>query len=97
MSGIPIIRLELQQMRSTVHMALLEHQALMDEQIKIALDAALQPEAVQRVLSEAVRSSVNAAISEEVRSAFQYSGPGRKALREAVAQFMDERYGDQPS
>ena len=94
MHDMPIIRLELRQMKATVHSVLTQHTALVDEQIKAALDAALHPDAVQVVISAAVKTAVDEAISEEIRNAFRYGSHGRKAIREAVEQFMEEHYGE---
>jgi hypothetical protein len=81
-------------MQTAIQFALTEHQALMDEQVQIALDAALAPEAIQHVLSTAVKQAISAAVSDEVRLAFGFSGPGRLAIRAAVTAFMDDHYGE---
>lgn len=93
MNGIPIIRFELEQMRRTVSIALMEHQALMDEQIQIALDKALAPEAIQEILSTSVQSAVKSVLTEEVRRAFEWTNPGRSALRAAVEKHMATYFG----
>lgn len=89
-AGIPIIKLEVEGMRHTVYHALSEHAAAMDESVKAAVDAFCTPENIDSIVRGAVMEHMNAAVKEEVRDFFRYNGAGRKAVREAVIQHLDE-------
>lgn len=90
--NLPIIRMEVQQMKYTVQAMLAEHAAQMDQNIRQAVEAYCTPENLDRVIREAANSAMQAAISDEVKSFFGYTGDGRKVIRAAVLQRLDEMY-----
>lgn len=96
MNTIPIIRLELERMQHAVHAMLTEHTAMLDEQVRLAVDAALTPENVGRVIKQRVDECIASAVSEEIRHAFSPFGAGRKAIREAVLRRLEEVYPEAP-
>ena len=87
---IPIIRLEVERMKQTILHALPQHAVAMDESVRKAIEAYCTPENIDLIISQAVTNNLNEAIKEEVRSFFQYSKPGRKAVREAVIEYLNE-------
>ena len=91
----PIIRLEVESMRYTVMTALTKHAAQMDADVQNAVDRYLTEENVIKIIDETVRDCVNSAVKEEIQRQFIYSGAGRKAIREAVAQYMEKHWGDE--
>ena len=88
--NIPIIRLEVQGMAHTIHMALMEHQALMDTSVRKAVDAMCTSENIDRIVAEQVQIHMAAAIKEEVRQFFSYTATGRAAVKEAVGKYLDD-------
>lgn len=94
MHNIPVITIRIEQMQHTLKAMLSEHAAALDEQTQIALEKALNPASIQRVLDEEVLNAVNRTLSEEVRSLFDYFGAGRVAIREAIKEYADRAYGD---
>ena len=94
MNVSPIIRLEIGQMKHTVQAMLMEHAAMMDEQVKLALDDALTPENIDGVIRRTVKACVSEAVSQEIQEFFRYSNPGRQAIRDAVKEHMDMHFGE---
>ncbi len=90
MTNLPIITLQIEQMKRTVSAMLSEHTAMLDEQVNIALERALEPEQITLVIRRTVEDAVNAAVSEEIQNFFRYSNPGRQAIREAVLAHLNE-------
>lgn len=84
---IPIIRLEVEGMKHTLTTALMEHSALMDEQLRAAIEAYCTPENIARVVQEAARAALDQAIKESVQNFFRF-GPGRSAVAEAVKESL---------
>lgn len=91
--NIPIIKLEVQHMRQTVHAMLSEYTLSLSEEIKQALDRACTDEAIAAEIDKTVRQCVNEAVKEEIQSFFRWSNPGREAIREAVQAHMNEYWG----
>lgn len=86
----PIIKLEVQGMAHTIHMALMEHHALMDTSVRKALDAMCTSENIDRLVEHEVRMHMSAAIKDEVRQFFSYTAAGRAAVKEAVGKYLDD-------
>lgn len=83
MSTMPILRLELQQMQQTVHMALHEYMVQLDADIQQAITDYCTPATLTRVIEASVSEAVERVIREEVER-FYRVGQGRKVIREAV-------------
>ncbi len=88
--NIPIIRLEIEGMKRTLMRALPEHAAEMDASVQAAVEAYCTPENIGAIIEKAVKDALDAAVKEEVRTFFQWSNPGRLAVREAVIKHLDE-------
>lgn len=86
----PIIRLEVQSMKHTVHAMLLKHAAQMDEDIQRAVDSACTPENVSRIVEQTAGEEIKRAIEEEIQKFYRY-GDGREAVREVVEKILTER------
>lgn len=91
--NIPIIQLEVAGMKETVRAALQQYAAQMDTSIQNAVEAYCSEGNIEIVVTKAVREAMDACVKEEVRNFFSYSGNGRKAIREAVIERLDEIYG----
>lgn len=87
---IPIIKLEVDRMKETMLLALPQHAAALDASIQSAIEAYCTPGNIDSVVRQAATEALNAAVKEEVRSFFQWSKPGRQAVREAVIKYLDE-------
>lgn len=79
-------------MRHTMVMALTEHAALIDADIKKAVDAYCQPDNIAAVVKQAATQAIDAALKEEVRSFFSWNGDGRAAVRAAVQESLLRQY-----
>ena len=87
---IPIIRLEVERMKHSILRALPEHAAAMDASVQAAIEAYCTPENIDSVVRKAATEALDAAVKEEVRSFFEWSRPGRQAVREAVIHHLNE-------
>jgi hypothetical protein len=92
--NIPIIRLEFESMKQSLRVAMTEQMARMDADVQAAIDHYCTAENLRSIIDSEVRSSVNAAVKEEVQSLFRYSGAGRQAIREEIKKYADEVWGD---
>lgn len=92
MTPVPIISLEVSAMKHTMKMMLGEHTARLDKSIQQAVEDFCTEDNIGRIVEEAARDALNAAVKEEVRRFFGYGENGRLAVREAVIAFLDEVY-----
>lgn len=92
MSGIPIIRLELEGMKLAILHAFSEYQAGTDQAVKEAMEKYCSPENLARIVDQCVERELRAAIEKEIASFFQY-GAGRQFLAAAVKQKLSESIG----
>lgn len=90
MSGVPIIRFEVENLRHTVTLALQDYVAKMDADIQAAVAAAMTPENVSRAIQDAASAEIDLAIKCEISNFFRY-GNGREAIKKAVAETLDRR------
>jgi len=90
MNTIPVIRLEVERMKHSILAALTTHAAAMDTSVQAAIEAYCTPENINAVVRKAAMDALDAAVKEEVRSFFEWSKPGRQAVREAVIQHLNE-------
>lgn len=94
MESIPFIRLEIGRMKNTVTALLQEHAAMIDADIRSALDEALTEKSIRDMIRREVHENINHAIKEEIQRQFQWTHAGRTAIREAVEQHFDELWPD---
>ena len=73
-------------------MALTEHAALIDADIKKAVEAYCQPANIAAVVQQAATKALDAALKEEVSNFFSWNGAGRAAVRAAVQQSLLRQY-----
>lgn len=90
MSGIPIIRFEVENLRHTVTLALQDYVAKMDADIQAAVAAAMTPENVSRAIRDAASKEIEHSIQREISDFFRF-GNGRKAIKKAVTETLDRR------
>ena len=84
---LPIIRLEVEGMKHSISVALMEHQIQMDEYVSKAIEEYCTPENIERVVMAASSLAINNALKEEVEKFFRY-GNGRKAIATAVENIL---------
>jgi len=94
---IPIITIQVERMRHTLQMALMEHSKLLGDEMQKAVDEAVQPEAIAYLMRKQVEEHLNLAVKEEVRRFFSYTGPGREAIKLAVYKHLEELYPSEDS
>lgn len=97
MSNVPVIKIEIERMKHTMLTMLSEHSAQLDADMRAAVESYCSEGNIQRVINQAAREAMDAAIKEEVRRFFQYSGAGRAAIREAVLQHLNEQFPEATS
>lgn len=92
--NIPIIKLEIESMKHTIMQALPQHADTLSASVRTAVEAFCTPENIDAIISQTVSEIMNTAVKDEVRSFFQYSRPGRQAIREAVMQYLTKWEND---
>jgi hypothetical protein len=90
--NLPIIRLEVEGMKHSMRVALMEHASKVDKSVLAAVEEYCTPQNIDSVVRQAATAALDACVREEVRSFFGHSGNGRIAVREAVQQRLDELY-----
>jgi hypothetical protein len=93
MNSLPIISLEIRQMKHTVQTMLMEHAAMLDKQVNDAINLALSDGAIDQMIKETVKAEINSAVKSEIQDQFRYSAPGREAIRQAIKKHADEYWG----
>ena len=92
MFEVPIIKLEMQNMRHTMVRALSEYSAQFDKNIQQAVEEYCSDDNLERIIKEEAEASLNKAIKEEVRDFFGGACSGRLAVREAVIKYLNQYY-----
>lgn len=92
MNEMPIIRLTVERMKSSILMALTEQQVAFDEAARAAIDAFCSPENINAVVAAEVNEAIRGAVKDEVVAYFRHSAAGRVAIREAVVARLDLLY-----
>ena len=80
---IPIIKLEVQGMKKTIMHALTQHAAMMDEDIKDAVDRVCTSEYVSNLVAEVTQKEMTDAIERQIKYFYSY-GEGYELIRQAV-------------
>jgi hypothetical protein len=80
---IPIIKLEVENMRHTMAFALSKYATELDEILQAALVVYCTPENLERVIQSEATKVLDQVIKEEVENWFMY-GEGRKVIKEAI-------------
>ena len=81
--NIPIISLNVEGMKHTMKVALMQHQLEMDSMVQSAIDAYCTSENISRIVHSAAEKALDEAIKAEVTNFFRF-GDGRKAVAAAV-------------
>jgi hypothetical protein len=89
MNTVPIVRIEIEQMRYALHQMLGEHGQILNEQIQAAVDAFCTPENLQRVVTETANTALKGVVQSEISSFFSY-GPGRRAVSAVIKEQLNE-------
>lgn len=82
-TGVPIIRLELTNMRESILYAFNARQAQQDADVRAAIDRFCSEGNVQRILDAAVSEHLTRAIKDEVQRFYSY-GEGRELVKKLV-------------
>ena len=88
MLNIPILTLELREMRHTIHHMLSDRMTGINDAIQAQVDATLDPANVKRIVEEVVSREIDAQLKESVRHYYSY-GKGAEALRAGVTEALD--------
>jgi hypothetical protein len=87
---IPIITINVEHMRQSIHHAFTERQLELSSELQIALDRECSPEKIQQYVDEAARGAVEAAVKDAVRKWWLTSEEGCKLISEAITRRMNE-------
>jgi hypothetical protein len=87
----PIIKLQVDFMKSTMLRHLSEEALKMDFMVQQAVEAYCSEENLKAILNVEVKQAMDEAVREEVRSFFNGTRAGRLAVREMVIRHLDER------
>lgn len=79
----PIIRLELEGVKHTLNVMLVEYADIINSEIRDAVDKFCTPDNLQQIIDQQVEISISAAVKDEINEYFRY-GAGRAAVRKAV-------------
>ena len=95
---IPIIRIEIEAMKQTIHHAFSERMLDLSAEVKTALDIACSQKNLQRVIHETTNAVVQEAVSNAIKRWWAVSDEGRALIDAAVAEKLNEEaawYTDQ--
>ena len=87
-SNYPIVRITIENMKYTLLAAMEDQIGNMDEQIKIAIDQACEPERIQQMLNDVSKKEIDKAVTSEIERFFRY-GNGMMAIKEAVSKQLE--------
>jgi selenocysteine lyase/cysteine desulfurase len=90
--NVPIIRLEVEGMKYTVQTALLAHASQVSDGIQQAVEAYCTEANITAIVEAEARRQIEEALKQSVKDFFNFSGPGRAAVREAVMEHLNAIY-----
>ena len=88
--NIPIIRLEVENMRHTLAVAMSEYTLKLDDMLQDAINAYCTPENIKAIVYEEAHRQLHSIIQHSVREWFVYSDEGQKLIKQAVAEKLRE-------
>lgn len=92
MNSIPMIKVELQTLKQTMHHAFCKQLLNLDEQFQRAVEEACDPQKIQYLLNQNAEKYIKEVMDQEVRWFF-LNGPGREVVKERVIkQLSDAEY-----
>jgi len=89
--SIPVVRLEVDYMKHAILHAFTEYSLKVDADVKAAVERFCTPENVMRIVDEAVRTELRAAIEKEIHDFYAY-GSGHQYIAGAVKKMLEERH-----
>jgi hypothetical protein len=91
--NIPVIKFEIEGIRTSVGVMLSKYALEMDQQIQDAVDNFCKSDVIERIITETTNTAIKATIESEIGDFFRY-GNGRKAIKEAVQNQLNGIYKD---
>lgn len=88
---VPILRFEVERMKHTVSVALMQYAEKMNSDIQRCVEEALDPAEIEKIISAEASRQIKAVIAEEIHRFFYYDEVGSKFVRDAVTQRMREK------
>lgn len=89
--AFPVVRLEVEHMKSAILHAFTEQQLSLDKDVQEAVKRFCTPENIAAIISKATDEAIRAAIETEVRQFFAHGG-GRAVIKSAVEKRLTETY-----
>ena len=90
----PIIRIDVERMRHTLSVALMEHSSMLADEMQKAVSEYITDTNIKNVIHQQARQHIDAAVKEEVQNFFRYTGAGRAAIKEAVHQYLKLHFSE---
>lgn len=90
--NLPIITLQIQEMKRTMSMMLTKEAAALDASLRRALEEFCTEENLNSIVRAEATRQLEEAVKQEVRNFFSFSAAGRVAVREAIHEFLEDRY-----
>ena len=90
MDGVPIIKIEVEQMRHTILAAFAERTLNFSSELQLALDRACSPDAIQQTIDKAARDAVHTSIDTAVRRWWSTSETAQELIKQAVTKRLEE-------
>lgn len=95
--NMPVITLTVEGMKETVKVALSREVMALDKAVQQAIDDYCTEENINRIVMDTARQQIDNVVKESVREFFGWSQAGRKAIREAVIERLNEVYPEKDS
>lgn len=86
----PILKIELQGIRQTMHHAFLDYQEGISKQVKAQLDRLLNEESFNYMIAHEVKDQFEKAVKKAIASYFEY-GDGRRAIDEEIQKACERK------
>ena len=87
---MPIIKIEVDAMKQTIHHAFSERVLDMSSEVKLALDRACTQENIQKVIDETTHEIVKESVQNAIKRWWAVSDEGRALIDAAVAERLNE-------
>ena len=91
---LPTITMTFDGLKGAIEYCLTDWQIKSSEIIRQSVESYCRPENIQAAVDEEVRKTIDEAVKKEIRDFFQYSGPGRAAIREVVRKKLEQSIRD---
>jgi len=94
MNWPPRITMTFDGLKGAITYCLHDWEVKSSEMIRQSVEAYCRPENIQCVVDEEVKRTIDDAVKEEIRDFFQFSGPGRAAIREVIRKRLNAQAKD---